>query len=121
MTGRGRKTSSSLMSNMGAHGAFQIVNLLIQLVSVPILAGAWGLETYGVWLILITLPYYLIVSDFGLTAAAANDMTAAVAQDRRDDAVRTFHTMFTAMAVIFSAIFVLIFALALGPLHIQRD
>ena len=121
MTGRGRKTSSSLMSNMGAHGAFQIVNLLIQLVSVPILAGAWGLETYGVWLILITLPYYLIVSDFGLTAAAANDMTAAVAQDRRDDAVRTFHTMFTAMAVIFSAIFVLIFALALGPLHDLLD
>lgn len=110
-------SASPLARNIGATGLSQVANLAIQLVLLPILAWNWGLEAYGVWLILFALPYYLTAADLGLAVASGNDMTAAIAQGRRDEAMHTFQTMQAALLVICLAIFALVAWLAVGPLN----
>lgn len=64
------------------------VQMLIQLVSVPLFSRYWGLEGYGFWLMLFTVPSLLAMADMGLTTAGANTMVAAVARGERDRAAR---------------------------------
>lgn len=113
--------ASSLLRNIGANGLGQIANLAIQLLLVPVLAQHWGLETYGAWLILFALPYYFAASDLGLVVAAGNDMTAAVAQDRRKDAILTFQTMQAGLLGLSVMVLGLTSWLALGPLNHLLD
>jgi O-antigen/teichoic acid export membrane protein len=78
--------------------------ILVQLISVPILANAFGLVGYGIWLILSTVPTYLVLSDVGLVTAATNDMTIKYAEN--DDV--GLLTVFQSIAVVVSALFVLL-------------
>jgi hypothetical protein len=57
---------------------------------VPVLASRWGLELYGQWLLLATLPQFLSMSDLGFATAAGTRMTMAVARGDRDEALRLF-------------------------------
>ena len=63
-----------------------------QLVSVPLLAHAWGLKTYGLWLLLATIPTFLAISDLGLATAAGTKMMIAEARGDRDEAVALFQS-----------------------------
>ena len=64
------------------------LQLLIQLLSVPVLTHAWGLGGYGAWVLLFSVPSLLAMADLGLTTAGANAMTAAVAHGDRSRAAR---------------------------------
>lgn len=108
-------SGSGLVASIGATGTSQIVQLLIQLATVPVLAHSWGLGAYGSWLILFTLPAYLAAGDFGFIGAAANDMSHAVAQDRLDDARHTYSTMRVALGAIIAVLLPVFAALAFGP------
>ena len=118
MTGwlRRKFAPGSLAGNIGAHGVSQAVNLAVQFLSIAVLSRVWGLETYGTWLILFTLPAYLAMGDFGFVTAAANDMTAAVAQNRKRDAARSFVALGRAMMLVGPASFLIAWALVAGPL-----
>ena len=56
------------------------VQLLVQLVSVPVLTHHWGLAGYGAWVLLFSVPSLLAMADLGLTTAGATAMTAAAAK-----------------------------------------
>ena len=62
----------------GTYG--QLVQLVVQLLSLPVFTAHWGLAGYGSWLILFTLPSTLAIADLGLTSAGGNSMTAAAAR-----------------------------------------
>lgn len=68
-----------------------------QLTLVPVLAGRWGLELYGQWLLLATLPQFLSMSDFGFATAAGTRMTMAVARGDRSEASRLFQSAWRAI------------------------
>lgn len=53
----------------------QIVNIVIRITEVPILLKFWGLEKYGVWLVLSALPVYLMLFDGGFTSVSSREMT----------------------------------------------
>jgi hypothetical protein len=57
----------------------QVVVIGVQILLVPILLHGWGIERYGVWLLLSSIPTYLTFSDFGFTFIAKNEMTMKVA------------------------------------------
>lgn len=67
--------------------------MLIQLISVPLLTAAWGLDGFGLWLMISTIPAYLAMSDFGLATAAGIDITRAVARKDHPAALRAFQTI----------------------------
>ncbi|MDL2353502.1 MAG: hypothetical protein QFC78_11740 [Pseudomonadota bacterium] len=64
------------------------MQLLVQLLSVPVLTRSWGLGGYGAWVLLYSVPALLAMADLGLTTAGANAMTHAVALGDRPRAAR---------------------------------
>ncbi|MBA4160963.1 MAG: hypothetical protein C0515_02515 [Novosphingobium sp.] len=64
------------------------VQLLVQLVSVPVLVHSWGVAGYGAWVMLFAVPSLLAMADLGLTTAGANAMTEAAAKGDRPRAAR---------------------------------
>lgn len=113
---RTRLAPGSLAGNIGAHGVSQAINFLAQFLSIAILSRVWGLETYGVWLILFSVPFYLTMADFGFVTAAANEMTAAVAQGRHGDAARSYRALNRAMLWLGPLIFMVAVMVVTGPL-----
>ncbi|MXP15380.1 hypothetical protein GRI44_11530 [Altererythrobacter confluentis] len=85
-----RRFGRGLVGNVSGQSASFLAQLAVQLVSVPVFTLSWGIERYGIWLILYTLPAYLATLSLGFGGAAGNDMVAAVAQGRRHDAARTY-------------------------------
>lgn len=78
-------------------GYGKAVTAIGQLLLVPVLANAWGVELYGQWLMLATIPIFLAASDLGFGTAAGNRLIAEVAQGETARALATFRS---ALAVI---------------------
>ena len=105
-TGRGlmgrsldRGITRRLGRTLSAQAYGQVVTMAVQIALVPLLLQAWGTHTYGAWLMLSAVPFYLTFSDFGFTYVAKNAMVMAVAAHRRDEAVRIFHSIFALLCV----------------------
>jgi O-antigen/teichoic acid export membrane protein len=77
----------------------QIATMMVQVALVPLLLHSWGAERYGVWLLLSAIPTYLTLSDFGFTFIAKNEMVMQVAAGARDEARRTFQSIFALLCV----------------------
>jgi O-antigen/teichoic acid export membrane protein len=93
-----RLRNSRIVRGISANVYSQLVQTVLQLLSVPIFATHWGLATYGAWLLIFTVPNYLTFADFGFAAAAGNDMTVSVARGDRAAARRTFLAVRATMA-----------------------
>jgi O-antigen/teichoic acid export membrane protein len=106
----GRSVVARLGRTLAAQLYGQATTILVQLALVPLLLHAWGTTTYGVWLLLSAIPFYLTFSDFGFTFIAKNEMVMAVAAGDRAAALRTFHSIFVLLNMAAPAVF----ALALG-------
>ncbi|QCO20700.1 hypothetical protein C9E88_003830 [Acinetobacter cumulans] len=85
---------NSLNKNILAQGYSQIVTLAVQIATVPFLIHFWGLELFGVWVILTAIPTYLALSDFGFTFIAKNNMSMFVSAGNRQQALVTFQSIF---------------------------
>ncbi len=104
-----RISRARLAGNISATLYNQIVQLGVQLASVPILTAEWGLTAYGIWLILFTAPAYLAIADLGFATAAGNDMTMRAARGDRSGAAETFLAL--QMIVVGMALVVIVVAL----------
>lgn len=62
-------------------------------IGVPVLTRAWGVEGYGIWVMLTALPTYLAMSDFGFSTAATNDIAMKMAVAEREQANETLHSV----------------------------
>ncbi|MDE2465566.1 MAG: hypothetical protein KGO02_17905 [Alphaproteobacteria bacterium] len=102
-----------ILGGIGANIYGQAVLVVVQLSAVPVLATYWGAQTYGIWLMLFTVPSYLTLADFGFATAAANDMTKSVARGNCAETLETFQSVRIAVMVIGIAIF-LVCALAIS-------
>ena len=54
----------------GAQAFNQVVQIFVRLAEVPLLLGFWGLQLYGEWLMVATIPVYLAIADGGFAGAA---------------------------------------------------
>ncbi len=117
MTVLRRMASSRLVTGTMAGIYGQVIQLFIQLVSVPVMATHWGLAGYGSWLILFTVPSLLALGDFGLTTAGANTMTEAAARGDHAAAARIYAALRLVTLVIGGAVFGLaaLYVLVLAP------
>lgn len=71
---------SAIFSNSAANAASILWVSLVQIISVPVMVGSWGVNNYGVWMMMTTIPTYLALSDLGISAAATSKMTMLYAQ-----------------------------------------
>lgn len=66
--------------------------LVVQLATIPLLSQQWGAAGYGTWLMLMTIPAYVAVSDFGLGTAAGTEITQRVARGDTTGALQSFQS-----------------------------
>jgi O-antigen/teichoic acid export membrane protein len=102
-----------IAGGLAANAAGNVVTLLIQVLSVPLLLAAWGLPTYGEWLILSAIPLYLALSDLGLASVAGNEMTMLAATNRRSDAAALGSEVWSLVTT--TTVVVVVVAIAITP------
>lgn len=78
-----------------------------QILSVPVLSKAFGIEGYGVWLLISAIPTYLALAELGFTQAAAGEMTMSWAADRRETTLRVLQSVSLLLLLICGAILVI--------------
>lgn len=100
-----------LLLGMGANSFGQLVNIAVQLINVPIFAATLGVERYGVWLMLFTIPSYLLISDFGFAKAATAEINMRLAAGRFEEAQCTYQSTFAVLLALVSIILPLLAAI----------
>jgi O-antigen/teichoic acid export membrane protein len=103
---------------LAANAFGQAIGIGAQLLLTPLYFLAWGAPQYGEWLLLSTIPAYLVMADIGLGSAAANEMAILAgansykaAQSTLWGAVRVSH--FASLIVLLTS---LLFALLSGSM-----
>ena len=96
-----------LIGAFGASVLSPLVSIFIQLINVPVMLRFWGAHLYGEWLIISTIPAYLLLTDFGFGNVAGSDMTMRVHAGDTEGAIESFQSI---------AAFVLVMSLLLGAL-----
>lgn len=92
-TGFGRSSLARRMaSGAGAYGYAQAVSIGTQLVSLPVFLHVWDMTTYGYWLALTALPFYLSMADVGISHAACNRMIDLIMRGQKARAAEVFHS-----------------------------
>ena len=69
----------ALLKNFIAGGSGKISSVVLRLVQIPVLLSYMGVEEYGRWLVLTSLPGWLVLTNLGFGSVAANEMTLRVA------------------------------------------
>ena len=87
------KIISRLFSGGLANIFGQIVTVIIQLISIPLLLAYWGVNLYGEWLLLSAIPVYLSMSDLGFGSVAANQMTMLMAKGDKKSALEVSYLL----------------------------
>lgn len=101
-----------LLSGVGAYGYAQVVTIAIQLISLPLYLLIWDVATYGSWIVLSAVPFYLSLADGGVSTASGNRMIALVAQGKSETAGVVFQSA-VAFLVAVSLVILTILALVL--------
>lgn len=99
-----------LLRGAGAHGTGTLADILARLLLVPLYLKVWSVGTYGEWLALQSLVYYLANLDFGMSRAAVNAATMAYARGDWDEFKRVQGTAWAfalAVTVIATALIVI--------------
>jgi O-antigen/teichoic acid export membrane protein len=104
---------SRLMKGFAAQGFAQVINLVIQVGSVPLFIHFWGNILYGEWLILSTIPSYFALSDLGFASAAGTEMILRVARGDREGALKVFQSAW----VLITGVSLLVTLMLLGVAH----
>lgn len=86
-----------ILRNMFAGGSGKVSIVLFRLLQVPVLLSALGVEEYGRWLVLASIPSWLALANLGFGSVAATEMSMAVAAG---DLPRARSVYSTALALI---------------------
>ncbi|MFM5950179.1 MAG: lipopolysaccharide biosynthesis protein [Novosphingobium sp.] len=93
---------------VGASAFDRIAISVMQLVLVPVLATHWGLERFGGWALLLTIPSLLALGDLGFGGAAVVRMTMEVARGQQAAARATVRSAAQLLTGACAVLFVLV-------------
>jgi O-antigen/teichoic acid export membrane protein len=95
-----------LALNFGANLYVQLVNVIVQIGSVPLFLSFWSKERYGAWILISSIPACLSIGEAGFATSSANEVSMAMAHGNRERALRSLHTAWgflVAISVVLSA------------------
>lgn len=91
---------SSVLKGIGSNFFAQFIVAAMQIVSVPVFVHVWGIERYGLWLMLYTIPAYLTLTDLGLATTAGSDMTARIATGDTPGALQVYRVVWVFVSLV---------------------
>jgi O-antigen/teichoic acid export membrane protein len=108
-----------IVHGIGANAYAQLVNILLQAMTIPFFLHAWGAEKYGDWLILSAVPSFLNQSDFGFSAVIGNLISMHDARCEYEQCKRLFSGGFAIAIGLSSAFFIVLIIGFLGASWLQ--
>jgi len=93
-------TQRRLFLGFIANWVSKLSNSIIQLVQVPVFLHYWGVNLYGEWMIVNSVPSYLAFSNIGFGSVAGNEMTMLNSANDREGALRVFQSCWWLIAAI---------------------
>lgn len=90
----------SLAKNLGAGIWSRSSTILFRLIQVPLIISVLGVEDYGRWLVLYSLPSWLTLANMGFGSVASNEMVMSVANGDMTKARQVFSTALAIIAMI---------------------
>jgi O-antigen/teichoic acid export membrane protein len=103
-----------------AAGVFgQLVTFGTQILLIPLFFLHWGAAKYGEWLLISTIPAYLVMADFGIGSAAGNEMTMRAGAGDYEGAQTTFRGAIRLCSLVSSG--VMIFSITVGVVCLWFD
>ncbi|MBX2890020.1 MAG: hypothetical protein KF734_03770 [Saprospiraceae bacterium] len=106
---------SRILAGISANVFGQFVTVCVQLAGVPLMLHYWGMQYYGEWLLIFTIPGYLGMSDLGLGTVATTEMSMCAAKQDYEQAKRIFRGAFLSIVgiglTVCATFSILIFAL----------
>ncbi|MEO8404390.1 MAG: lipopolysaccharide biosynthesis protein, partial [Chitinophagaceae bacterium] len=106
------EVKKALFKNFLASGWGKISTVLFRLIQIPILLSFLGIENYGRWLVLYTLPSWLSLANLGFGSVAGNDISIAIGKRDFNAARATYSSTFRVVTYIFFAGVILIIPVA---------
>jgi O-antigen/teichoic acid export membrane protein len=94
-------TKKVLFKNVLSSSWGKASTMLFRIVQIPIALYFLGVDEYGRWLILSSLPTWLSLANFGFGSVAANDISMAVAGNDWERARNVFSTSLALTIIIF--------------------
>ena len=88
-----------LFRTFAAHGLNQVVNLLSQILTLPLLIGVWSTAVYRDWLLIIAVPAFFTLADLGFGQAVASEVGKLWAAGQNDEASNIYQTGLTVVVV----------------------
>lgn len=102
---KNKEILNRLKRGLLGEGFSQATTILIRLGEIPLLLHYWGSTTYGEWLVLLTIPAYLALFDFGLTLSGAREMTMRISENDIEEAHTIYQSItFTVLTFMIIAI-----------------
>lgn len=108
-----RAMHQRVLAAMGAQSVGMAITISTQLASLPLFLSVWDTHTYGLWLVISTVPSYLAMADVGMVTAAGNRMAMSMGAGDTRDANRAFHSAQAFVALVSAALLLLTFPLVL--------
>ncbi len=108
-----------MAAGFGVNIFSRAVSTLIQVVSVPIFLKHWGVDLYGEWLLLNSIPSYFSLSDIGFGSVAGNEMTMLMAANKQEEAQDVFQSVL-ALTTVLSGSVAFVFLSLVWFLPLQR-
>src|SRR3990172_3046197 len=93
-------TKKALIKNTISTGWSRSSNMIIQVIQVPVLISALGVEDYGRWLVISSFSAWISLSNIGFGNVASNQISMMVASDNIDEARKTYSTASYLVALI---------------------
>jgi O-antigen/teichoic acid export membrane protein len=90
------------------------MNITLQLLLVPILILSWGVDLYGEWLLVYTIPAYLVIADFGVSTVSINRVQNLFKKQLISDASCAFY----AALLIITLVLTICLLMAVGSVYI---
>ena len=84
-----------LSRTFAGYGISQIVTLLTQVLTLPLLAKMWGKEVYAEWLLIASIPAYMALGDLGFGQALGNEIGRLWASDKKEEAATIYSAAWT--------------------------
>jgi O-antigen/teichoic acid export membrane protein len=93
------RTRQALLKNSIVGIWSKVSTLLFRIIQVPLLLSFLGVEGYGLWLVISSLPSWLTLANMGFGSVSANEMSIAMANG---DVNRARKILSSTVALIFS-------------------
>jgi len=96
----GIRLTKNNLNNYFSGGLVKVSILLSQLFLIPIFIKYLGVEKYGEWLIVTSIPNYLMVSDLGLSQTVTNEICKYLVKKKISEQQNLLNSSFSFLAFI---------------------